>query len=545
MTIADKLTDDLKLIIKNKYGEQASNNVMIEIPKDNNNGDYSTNIAMRLTKQLKTSPQSIAQELVEIFTQELEQVERIVIAGPGFINFWLKKGVIGDIISTVIKEGSNYGCNDSGQQQSVLVEYVSANPTGILHLGHARGAAWGDSLTRILKKCGYNCLREYYINDAGNQIDNLGLSAYARYAEYFNESVSIGADGYLGDDVKEIGRQIALKDGDVWLSKTEGRLEYFTEIAMALELKQIKEDLKYFRVDFDSWISENSLYANNLVKLAIDQMKAKDLTYHKDGALWLKTTNFGDDKDRVLIKADGSYTYFTPDIANHVDKFNRGYTKLINLWGADHHGYIARMSAALQALGFAADSLEVDIIQMVRLVEEGKEIKMSKRTGNAITIRELCDDIGVDAVRYYYVSRAVDTHMDFDLALARKQSNENPVFYVQYAHARICSILKQTSEFKEVESFDLLTHEKEIDLLKHITSFKDVVVDAAKTRQPNKITNYSHKLASYFHSYYNSCKVNDAENLDLTNQRIGLILASKITLANALDLIGVSAPEQM
>lgn len=545
MTVADKLVEDIKKIIVREFGEDYKEAVMIEIPKDNNFGDYSTNIAMRLTKVLKQNPRKIAEGLVLFFNNELGQVEKVEIAGPGFINFWLKKGVIGNIINTIISEKSEYGSNNSGEGKSILVEYISANPTGILHLGHARGAAWGDSVTRLLNKSGYNCLREYYINDAGNQINNLGESAFSRYAKVFGIDIEIGPDGYNGEDVKLIGEKIAQEDGDIWLKKEEGRSEYFSNKAKALELKQIEIDLEYFRVGFDSWISESSLYKSELVVKAIELMKKRGLTYTKDNALWLKTTNFGDDKDRVLIKADGSYTYFAPDIANHIDKYNRGYELLVNLWGADHHGYVPRMKAALLALGYPKESFDVDIIQMVSMVENGVEVKMSKRTGNAITIRELCDEIGVDAVRYFYVSRAVDTHMDFDLSLAKKQSNDNPVYYVQYAHARICSILKQAPEFVAVDNFDLLINEKEIDLLKHLTSFTDMVTDAAQLRQPNKVTNYIHKLATFFHSFYNSCKVNDPSNVELTNQRVGLLLATKITLSNALDLIGVSAPEKM
>lgn len=518
--------------------------IMIEIPKDSTKGDYSTNIAMRLTKLLRKNPQMIAQELVK----ELETapgVKSVEIAGPGFINFWMKSDSLGDVINTVIAEGGKYGHNNSGNGTKILVEYVSANPTGVLHLGHARGAAWGDSITRLLTASGYDCLREYYINDAGNQIHNLGLSLYARYAEQFGKEVELPEDGYHGPDVIEIAKRIAKEQGDKWLAQPEGWLAFFKNEGKRLELERIKEDLAFYRVGFDSWISEQSLYDDGRVEKAIEKMVEMGLTYEQEGALWFKTTDFGDDKDRVLKKTDGSLTYLTPDIANHEYKFERGYTKLVNLWGADHHGYICRMKAAMQALGHDKDALEVDIIQMVRLVENGQEVKMSKRTGNAVTIRELCEDIGVDAARYFYVSRAVDTHMDFDLGLARKQTNENPVYYAQYAHARMCSILRNAPEFKQQDSYSLLTEEKEVALLKHINEFPGVVADAAATRMPNKICNYIQKLAAYFHSFYGAHKIIDETNPELTNERLGLLIATKDTLANALDLIGISAPEKM
>lgn len=543
--IEQGLISSIEAAVQKLYDQTLDEGViMIEIPKDPSNGDYSTNIAMRLTKLLRKNPQIIAQELVK----ELENakgVATVEVAGPGFINFRMKSDSLGDVINTVIDEGMNYGHNDSGKGTKILVEYVSANPTGDLHLGHARGAAWGDCITRLLNASGYDCLREYYINDAGNQIHNLGLSLYARYAEQFGKKVELPEDGYHGPDVIEIAKIVAKEQGDKWLDQPEGWLEFFKNEGKRLELEKIKRDLEYYRVGFDSWISEQSLYDEGRVQKAIDKMVDMGLTYEQDGALWFKTTEYGDDKDRVLRKSDGSLTYLTPDIANHEYKFERGYTKLVNLWGADHHGYICRMKAAMQALGHDKDALEVDIIQMVRLVENGQEVKMSKRTGNAITIRELCDDIGVDAARYFFVSRAVDTHLDFDLGLARKQTNENPVYYAQYAHARMCSILRQAPEFKKQDSYTLLTEEKEIALLKHINEFPGVVADAALTRSPNKICNYIQKLAAYFHSFYGAHKIIDETNPELTNERLGLLIAAKNTLASALDLIGIAAPEKM
>lgn len=546
--IEKELVDGIKTIIKEKFEYDCSDGVvMIEIPKDNTNGDYSTNIAMRLTKILKQKPQDIAKNIIDGLRDRLPSVEKIEVAGPGFINFFVKKDALASCINLVISQGKEYGKNKSGNNLPILVEYVSANPTGILHLGHARGAVWGDCICRLLLASGYNCLREYYVNDAGNQMNMLGESVLVRYKELFGIKGEIPKDGYAGEDIKEIAKTIKEEVGDKYVDyPKEQAIEFFKEEGKRLELARIEEDLKYFRCEFDSWISEQWIVDQKRVEQAVEKMKEMNLLYEEDGAIWFKSTEYGDDKNRVLRKSDGFYTYLTPDIANHLYKFERGYTKLVNLWGADHHGYIPRMKAAIQALGYGKDDLEVDIIQMVRLVENGQEVKMSKRTGNAITIRELCDDIGVDAARYFFVSKAVDVHLDFDLGLARSKTSDNPVFYAQYAHARMCSILKKyDGEVKKLEKYDLLNDPKEVDLLKHINEFVTVVSDAAYTRMPNKICNYIQKLASYFHSFYNSCKVIDKNNEELTKQRLALLLASKITLSNALDLIGINAPENM
>lgn len=543
--IENNLQKNIEKALHDLYELEDTSLIMIEIPRDNTNGDYSTNIAMRLAKVLRRAPQIIAKELSEKLTEICDDVEKIDVAGPGFINFWMKKTALGNIINQVLEKGEAFGENESGENLPILVEYVSANPTGDLHAGHARGAVWGDSICRLLKKSGYDVLREYYINDAGAQMLNLGKSVYARYAECFGENVEIPEDGYMGEDVKIIGQNLAKELGDEWLHKEEGRVEYFRERGYEVELEKIKRDLKNFGCEFDSWISERSFYESGRVEKCIEKMREMGLTYDEDGATWFRSTKWGDDKDRVIVKADGSLTYLTPDIANHIYKFERGYKKLVNLWGADHHGYIPRMKAAMMAFGHEENDLEVDIIQMVRLIENGKEVKMSKRTGNAITLRELMEDIGVDAARYFFLSKAVDTHLDLDLTLARKKTNENPVYYVQYAHARICSVLSQAPKYKPVQDFNLLTSAKETDIIKYLGEFTSVVADAAKTRMPNKVCNYVYKLAGYFHSFYGSYKVIDPENMELTNQRIGLLMAVKDVLASGLDLLGVSAPEKM
>jgi arginyl-tRNA synthetase len=536
----------LKDAVSKAFGQELQeDNIVIEIPKDKSHGDYSTNVAMQLTRILKNNPRKIAEGIMEALDKDAADIESCEIAGPGFINFKIKNTSLAKIIETVLAQGDNFGHNDTGHNIKVNVEYVSANPTGDLHLGHARGAAWGDSITRLMKASGYDVCREYYVNDAGNQIINLGKSLQARYREHMGLDFVLPEDGYHGEDVKKIAIELAETYKDTYVEENEENLKFFKEKGIEFELNKIKRDLDYFRVHFDVWSSEQKIRDDGKVEAALKVLDEKGMTYEKDGALWFATTKFNDDKDRVLRKTDGSYTYLVPDIAYHKDKLDRGFDMLVDLLGADHHGYIPRLKASIEALGNDPDKLQVDIIQMVRLVENGEEVKMSKRLGNAVTIRELCDEVGVDAVRYFFVQRAVDTHFDFDLGLARKQSNDNPVYYAQYAHARMCSILRQAPEMKEAENFDLLTHEKEIALMKYINEFTNVVADAAKTRSPHKVCNYIQKLAAYFHSFYNACKVIDMEHEELSAQRLALLKATKITLKNALELIGVEAIEKM
>lgn len=545
------LKDKIKEAVVKLYNNPSfCENVVVEIPRDEKIADYSTNIAMRLAKDLKKNPFDIANDIVNELKNIIDDADSIEVARPGFINFKMKKYVLGNIINEIIEEGDNFGRNESGNHLKINYEYVSANPTGDLHLGHARGAAWGDSVTRLLNFSGYDCLREYYINDAGHQIDVLGDSLIARYFEYFNKAdeYPLKEDGYHALDIKDIAVLIAKEDGDKWLNEDPvKRMEYFKSKGKELELEKIKRDLKDFNVEFDSWIHETMFYENDnkRIKDVLKVMKDKDLTYEQDGAIWFKTTLYGDDKDRVLVKSDGSLTYMTPDIANHVYKYERGYEKLIDLWGADHHGYVTRMRTALETLGYPKGSFEVDIEQMVRLIKDGQELKMSKRTGNAVTLKELVDEVGSDAARYIFVSHALGEHMDFDIDLAKKKTNDNPVYYAQYAHARCSSILNQVSDIKTCDKYDLLIEQKETDILKALNEFKGVVIDASKTRMPNKICNYIQKLASYFHSYYGSFKIYDPNNLKLSEQRLNLVKAISITLKVALNLIGVSAPTHM
>ena len=392
--------------------------------------------------------------------------------------------------------------------------------------------------------------REYYVNDAGNQIDMLAESMYSRYCQLYGVDYPLPDNGYHAQDIVDVAKKIQEKDGDKWLNKDKSEWEdYFKDEGIEMKLDVIRQDLDLYRVHFDEWTHERFFYQNDAERIhkVIEELRKKDLVFEQDGAVWFRYTLFGDDKDRVLRKNTGLLTYLTPDIANHVYKFERGYDTLINLWGADHHSYVKRMKCAMEALGYDPDRLVVDLIQMVRMVSNGVEVKMSKRTGNAITIRELCEDVGVDAARWFFVSKELNTQMDFDMDLAKQKNNDNPVYYVQYAYTRMFNILHKegTPEFTPVEHYDLLNDPKEIELTKQIAEFPKKVEEAAKNRAVNRICNYCYDLAKLFHSYYNSCRVNDPSNLALTNQRLGLVSAAMITMKNALDLIGVSAPEKM
>ena len=522
----------------------------VEVPRDPKLGDYATGAAMKLARTLHKSPMDIAQPLAEKLQELLPEAESVTVAKPGFINFKLRSGALANLINQVLEAGDSYGQNDSGRGVHILVEWVSANPTGDLHCGHARNAAWGDSICRLLEKSGYDVLREFYVNDAGNQIVMLGESLVSRYFEHFGKEYPLPENGYHADDVKQIAKDIAQQDGDKWLdADPKERLEYFMAEGKARELEKIDRDLKLYRVTIKSWIHETYFYENDMkrIKDCLKLMDEKGLLYEKDGALWFKSTDYGDEKDRVLRKSDGTLAYLTPDIANHVYKMERGYPVMVDLWGADHHSYVTRMQACLTALGYPKGTLSVDLIQMVRMVEDGIEVKMSKRTGNAITIRELCEDVGVDAARWFFVSKDISSQMDFDMKQAAARDNNNPVYYAQYAYSRMCSIMKNKDipEFHQEEHYDRLTDEKELLLLKMVGEYPALVAKAAKLRKPNIVADYILSLVKLFHSYYNGTRVNNPEDPELTNQRLGLVKALQITLRNALDLLGVSAPESM
>ncbi|MFJ7934265.1 arginine--tRNA ligase [Sporosarcina sp. NPDC096371] len=529
--------------------EAAIPDIMLETPKSKDNGDYATNIAMQLTKLAKKPPRAIAEAILEKLDTSATSIESIDIAGPGFMNIKLKTDYLGDVVKTVLEQAENYGRSTSGANEKVQVEFVSANPTGDLHLGHARGASLGDSLCNVLDFAGYDVAREYYINDAGNQVHNLAKSVEARYFQALGLDMEMPEDGYQGKDIIGIGEELAKEFGDKYVNVAEEeRYAFFRKYGLDFELEKLKKDLADFRVSFDVWFSETSLYENGKIDVALDKLRANGHVFEEDGATWFRSTTFGDDKDRVLIKNDGTYTYLTPDIAYHEDKLFRGFDKLINIWGADHHGYIPRMKAAIEALGYDRETLEVSVAQMVQLYKDGEKFKMSKRTGKAVTLRELVEEVGLDAVRYFFAMRSGDSQMDFDLDLAISQSNENPVYYAQYAHARISSILRQAGEAglaASVANVSLLQAEKELDLLKKIGDFPQVVSDAARMRIPHRVATYIQELAAAFHSFYNAEKVLDPANHELSEARLALITATRTTVANALKLIGVSAPEKM
>lgn len=556
MTIVANMQDQLKEEIKAavlKAGLASAEQipeVMLEMPKEKAHGDYSTNMAMQLARIAKKAPRSIAEELVAHFDKTKASIEKMNIAGPGFINFYMNNQYLTNLIPAILLAGEQYGQSDVGKGKRIQVEFVSANPTGDLHLGHARGAAVGDSLCNILGKAGYDVTREYYVNDAGNQIHNLALSVEARYYQALGYEKAMPQDGYHGQDIIDIGKQLAEEHGKTLVHEDEqARYTFFREYGLKHELAKLKKDLENFRVRFDSWFSESTVYENGKIDDSLQTLRENGHIYEQDGATWFRSTTFGDDKDRVLIKSDGTYTYLTPDIAYHKDKFERGYDKVINIWGADHHGYIQRMRAGIEALGYNSDDFEVEIIQLVHLFKNGEKMKMSKRTGKAVTMRELVEEVGLDAVRYFFAMRSADTHMDFDLDLAVSESNENPVYYTQYAHARICSIIRAGEEkglkAEDSADFSYIKSEKEIDLLKKLGDFPAVVADAAEKRIPHRVVNYMNELAAAFHSFYNAEKVIDMEKIEQTKARLSLVKAVQLTLKNALALIGVSAPEKM
>ena len=515
--------------------------IIVEIPSKKENGDFSTNIALTLTRKLHKSPMDIAQEIKNNISEN-DIIEEIKIANPGFINFYLKKDYLLNQINKILDEKRNYGRNNIGKGKKINIEFVSANPTGILHVGHARGATYGDSLARVMSFSGYDVTKEYYINDAGNQMNNLGISIKERYKELCGKDYSIPEDGYHGKEIITIAKSIYEEYQDTKLNED---IEYFKKYGLEKLLNQIKKDLDRYRVNYDVFTSEQSLYDKHLVDDTLNILKNNNYCYIAENALWLKTSDYGDEKDRVLVKSDGNYTYLTPDISYHLDKINRGYDEIIDVLGADHHGYINRLKAAITMLGKDSNILDVKILQMVRLIKDGEELKLSKRTGKTITMMDLVDEIGVNATRYFFASRSLDTNMDFDIDLALKQSNENPVYYIEYANARICSILK--NYHKKVEKHDkyiTLNNESAYIILNKLFNFEDVVISASLKKEPHLIANYVYDLASAFHSYYAKEKMITDDEL-ATSERMNLIVAIQIVIQNALDLLGIIPREEM
>ncbi len=543
MNLKEQIKEMIKSALNELYIKFDPENIAVEVPKKREQGDFSTNIAMQLTKVLKDNPRNIAEKIVEVLSKNTNEIKTIEIAGPGFINIYLNDEYVFSGISNVIKQGENYGSSSIGKKEKIDIEFVSANPTGILHLGTARGAAYGSNLANIMSFAGYDVTKEYYINDAGNQIINLGVSLKERYKGLCGLEENMPEDGYYGSEIIDIAKTIFDKYGN---SKLDEDLEFFKKVAVDYLLNIIKTDLSNFGVTFDVWTSEKSIRAKGRIEESLKILDEKGLVYKKDNATWLKTTVYGDDKDRVLIKTDGSYTYLVPDIAYHLDKFDRGFDYLVDVFGADHHSYVSRLKASIEALGYDKDKLEVRLLQMVRLLRDGEIVKMSKRTGGNITISELVGEIGKDAARYFFATRSLDGQMDFDINLALKKSSENPFFYVGYANARICSILKDAKE----KNIDICTDIKEaidIDskaLLLKVYEFTEVLASAALKKEPHLITNYVYELASMFHNYYGKHKIL-TDDIKMSEKRLGLIKTVGITITNALKLIGVKAPEKM
>ena len=523
---------------------------IVEVPKDKSHGDFATNAAMLLTKQAKMKPRDIAQAIVDSLNKDSKLIEKVEIAGPGFINFYLSQNWLYDILPVVEAQDIAYGSVDIGKGEKVQVEFVSANPTGLLHMGNARGGALGDSLANLLKMAGYDVTKEFYINDAGNQIVNLGLSLEARYRQLLGETdCEIPENGYHGQDIIDTAQRIVDAVGDSYLQLPEAeRQEKMIATALDEKIAAIKSGLAEFGVEYDVWFSETTLHESGAVKEVVDLLTEKGLTYEKDGAIWLKTTDFGEEKDEVLIRSNGIPTYFAADIAYHKNKFDRGFKRVINIWGADHHGHVARMKRSMDAIGYNGDDLTVLLMQLVRLYQNGEVVRMSKRTGQYVTLQELIEDVGKDAARYFFIMRNPDSHLDFDLDLAKEQSSDNPVYYVQYAHARINSILKATGKAVPKAAdcdLTLLKEEAELELIRKIANLPTEVAYAAEQLEPYRMARYATELATLFHSFYNSCRVINEDNEALTNARLVLVNAARITLRNVLTMLGVSAPERM
>ena len=521
---------------------------VIETPKDEKNGDFSTNLAMQLTRILRQNPRKIAEAIVSgIDLPGL--VERVEIAGPGFINFYLVPGWLNRVLPAIQEEDADYGKSNAGGGERVQVEFVSANPTGLLHMGNARGGALGDTLAAVLNEAGYVCDKEYYINDAGNQVENLGKSVEARYFELLGrDDYQIPEDGYHGKDIIATAQRLLDEKGEslVDLSEAERR-ELMKNYALKEKVAGIRGSLENFGVVFDNWFSEQSLHDAGSVHEVVDILREKGYVYEKDGAQWLRATDWGEEKDEVLVRSNGTPTYFAADIAYHRDKFERGYKRLINIWGADHHGHVARLKGAMTALGYPGDDITVILMQLVRLYRGGEIVKMSKRSGKYVTLDELIEEVGKEAARFFFIMRSPDSALDFDLDLAKAESSDNPVYYVQYAHARICSILSvagvDTPKAADVD-LSLLTEENERVLIRKLAEWPQEVADAARELAPYHLAYYAKELANAFHSFYNSCKVL-TDDAALRDARLALVDCTRITLRTVLTLLGLSAPERM
>ncbi len=525
--------------------------IVVEKPKDEKMGDFSTNVAMTLARSERKNPKVIAESVARYLKNGSNDLSQVEIAGPGFINLKMSNEFFLQRLRSAVKQGDDFGQTDVGQGTKVMIEFVSANPTGPLHVGHGRGAAVGDALGRILKKAGYDLSTEYYINDVGNQMNFLGRSTWLRYRELLGEAIEFPDDHYRGEYIKDIANEIIEQKKDEFLNFPEEEcIPFFRKYATDNILQGIQKDLAEFRVTFDNWFSEQSLYDDNSVEKAIEWLKGKGHIYEKDGAVWLKSSAFNDDKDRVIVKKTGEKTYFCSDIAYHQNKINRGFKKIINLMGADHHGYVPRMEAVLQAMGYDNKIFKILLIQFVSLLRAGEKISMSTRAGEFETLRDVVSEVGVDVARYYFLMRSSDTHLEFDLELAKKENSENPVFYIQYAHARICSIFRTAEEkgvvwdrSNEVD-LSLLVEEEEFGIIRAVLAFPEIVEKSARALEVHRISHYLLDMVSRFHGYYSRHRV-ISDDKALTLARLFLLDAIRITIRNGFELMGISSPEKM
>lgn len=553
---------ELKNIIEQAVKKAVSNGALpeaempqfnIEKPANKDNGDYSTNVAMAGARAFKKAPRMIAEAIVSCIDLDGTAFERVEIAGPGFMNFFLSQQFYSNVLKDVFSCGKDYGKSDYGQGKRVLVEFVSANPTGPMHIGNARGGAIGDCLASVLDWAGFSVNREFYVNDAGNQIEKFATSLEVRYLQHYDSSVELPEDAYHGQDIVEHAENFIKEYGDKYVNAdSKERRKALVDFALPKNIAGLERDLGRYRITYDKWFRESTLHNDGSVQRVIDALKEKGVTYEQDGALWFKASEYGNDKDIVLVRANGLPTYIVPDIAYHYNKLvTRGYDKAIDVLGADHHGYVPRMKAALTALGLDASRLDCVIMQMVRLVREGETIKLSKRSGKAITLNTLIDEVPLDAARFFFNLREPNSHFDFDLELAAKQSSENPVYYVQYAHARICSIIKKAQEqgvelkTPSDDELALLNSKEEKDLIRHLSLLTDEIVSAAKSYDPAKITHYVIELATLFHKFYNAQRVMLDDNEGLMQARLFLCKAVKDTIYNILTMLKITAPEVM
>ena len=554
-------SDEMREIILSSLGNLVSKGEVpadaipvfnVEIPNDISHGDFATNVAMVCAKTFKLPPRKIADLICENAVLDGSFFEKVEVAGPGFINFFLGKRWFSMVVGNVVSEGKNYGKTYTGNNKKVMVEFVSANPTGPMHIGNARGGAIGDCLASVLSWAGYDVSREFYVNDAGNQIEKFATSLEVRYLQLYKEGVVLPEDAYQGADIAVHAKNFADIHCDKYVeASSEERRKALVDFALPLNIAKLESDLMQYRIKYDVWFLESTLHSGGKVLEIVDKLKEKGLTFEQEGAIWYKSTEFGAEKDDVLVRANGIPTYFAADIAYHYNKFiDRGFDKVIDVWGADHHGHVARLKGAMEALGIESSRLDVVLMQMVRLMRDGELVKVSKRTGKSITLVDLLEEVPIDAARFFFNLREANSHFDFDLGLAIEQSSQNPVYYVQYAHARICSILTNlegegiVARDLKLNDYNILTAPEEIELIRHLATLPAEIDDAAKIYDPARITKYSVDLATKFHKFYTACHVKGEEN-NLQQARLSLCKAVKVTLENCSEILKIDCPDSM